>query len=367
MVLSPLGRERPAAEFGSPHKVEPWPLDPEHAKERRTEALRRAKVWQPSNVARVDFSHNPSDSAGTLSDSIVRCRFLPKSAHGTTPKFDCVLPDGEIVKVKYGLTSEIPAEIVASRLLAALGFGADQMFLVPRVRCYGCPHFPFYVTWALDRLSARDALTRHLPDDRYTDFEWAAVERHRDGATIETDDARGWAWYELDQIDPSSGGASRAEVDALRLIAMFLVHWDNKAENQRLACLDPRPSKPAPCRRPFAFVHDLGATFGPSKIDIDRWQATPMWLDAQRCTIGMKSLPYGGGTFADTPITEGGRRLILRQLQALSEAQIVALFASAHVDEFHWGSGSGVAAQAWTAAFRNRVRQIADGGPCPAP
>src|SRR5439155_19213676 len=177
--------------------------------------------------AHVDFSGDPPDPAGTLSDPVVRCRFLPKSAHGTTPKFDCVLPGGEIVKVKYGLSAEIPAEIIASRLLTALGFGADRMFLVPRVRCYGCPHFPFYVTWALDRLSARDAVSRYLPEDRYTDFEWPAVERRFEGAAIETEESHGWAWYELDRIDPPVG-ASRAEVDALRLLAMFLAHWDNK-------------------------------------------------------------------------------------------------------------------------------------------
>src|SRR5207244_12634557 len=100
--------------------------------------------------------------------------------------------------------------------------------------------------------------------------------------------------------------------------------------------------------------------------ELDRWQAAPIWLDARRCTVGMKSLPYDGGTFADTSITEGGRKLLARQLQALSEAQILALFGSAHVDEFHWGAGSGADARAWTAAFRGRVRQIAEAGPCPS-
>src|SRR5207249_948530 len=162
-----------------------------------------------------------------------------------------------------------------------------------RIRCYGCPHFPFYVTWVLDRLSAREAVARHLPDDRYTDFEWPAVERRFEGATIETDESHGWAWFELEQIDPSIG-ASRAEVDALRLIGIFLAHWDNKAENQRLVCLDPRPAQPGPCRRSFAFIHDLGSTFGPTKLELDRWQAAPIWLDARRCTVGMKSFPYDG-------------------------------------------------------------------------
>ena len=364
MVLSPLGRERPAAEFSPPRKVEPWPIDPDHAEELRSLALHRAQVWRSSDPARVDLSRNPADPAGTLSDPIVRCRFLPKSAHGTTPKFDCVLPDGEIVKVKYGGTGEIPSEILASRLLSALGFGTDRMYLVPRVRCYGCPQFPFYVTWALDKISARDAVTRHLPDDRYTDFEWAAVERHFDGATIETAQSRGWAWYELEQINPPDG-ASRAELDALRVAAVFLAHWDNKAENQRLVCLDPVPEHPALCQRPFALIQDLGSTFGPGRLDIDDWRATPVWIDPRSCTVSMKSLKYGGGTFPNTRIGEDGRRLIARQLGALSDAQIVGLFTSVHLREFAFNI-NGVDAEAWAAAFREKVRQIAEAGPCPA-
>jgi hypothetical protein len=35
-------------------------------------------------------------------------------------------------------------------------------------------------------------------------------------------------------VDPAKGGATRAELDALRLTAILLGHWDNKASNQRL-------------------------------------------------------------------------------------------------------------------------------------
>jgi len=143
VALSPMGRAEPPPDFAQPRLAAEWPADSSSARDFRAVALRRAKVWHPSDVVAADFASNPPDPAGTLSDSIVRCRFLPKAAHGTTPKFDCVLPDGEVVKVKYGHTGEIHAEIAASRLLSALGFGADRMFVVPRVRCYGCPRFPF--------------------------------------------------------------------------------------------------------------------------------------------------------------------------------------------------------------------------------
>jgi hypothetical protein len=341
-----------------------WPSDSPRAAELRDGALRRASVWQPPDPASFDFSANPPDPAGTLSGAIIRCRFLPKPARGTTTKFDCVLQDGEVVKVKYGGTGEIPAEVAGTRLLRALGFGADLMYVVPRVRCYGCPRFPFYLTWALDRLRARDAVTRHLPDDRYTDFDWAVVERRFEGMEIKASGVEGWAWWELDQVDPSHG-ATRSEIDALRVTAMLLAHWDNKSRNQRLVCLDTPASGGEPCPRVWAIIDDLGATFGPNKVDLVQWKATRMWADAQRCAISMRQLPYGGGTFPDVEITEAGRRLIARQLEALSDAQMVSLFRAARFPE-HFGDSPSGDPNAWAQLLRDKIRQISTAGPCPS-
>ena len=114
------------------------------------------------------------NSALTVRDqfpAIAGWHYLDSAATGTTAKFDCVLPDGEVVKVKYGHTGEIHAEIAATRLLTALGFGADRMYLIPRIRCYGCVRNPFYTSWVLDKVHARELVTRSVPEDRFTDFE----------------------------------------------------------------------------------------------------------------------------------------------------------------------------------------------------
>jgi len=214
-------------------------------------------------------------------------------------------------------------------------------------------------------LHARAFAARHLADDRYTDFEWAAVERRFEGASIEVPDGKGWAWWELDQVDPASG-ASRAELDALRIIAMFLAHWDNKASNQRLVCLDPLGPRPEPCRRPFAIIQDLGATFGPNKLDLPQWKATPIWADLHGCMISMRKLPYGGATFPDVHITERGRQLIARQLAALDDRQIVSLFSTLRFGELDGGVESGATVNAWAQAFLEKVRQITEAGPCPS-
>jgi hypothetical protein len=360
--LLPAGRERPPSAFAPPHQKGTWPMNPTAREDARRTALHQAKVWTATDPSSADLGANPPDPEGTLSEPLVRCRYLDSPARGTTAKFDCVLRDGEVVKVKYGHTGEIQAEIAATRLLTALGFGADRMFLIPHLRCYGCIRTPFYTNWVLDKVGARELVARSVPDDRYTDFEWAAVERHFGGLTIEAVAREGWAWFELDPIDPSLG-ASRAERDALRLAAVLLAHWDNKAVNQRLVCLAPSPSGPVPCPRPFALINDLGATFGPNKVDRDHWRATPIWADRARCTVSMRQFPYSGATFFDTTISEAGRQLIARELTALSERQLTSLFAAARFREVL--SGGDDEAGAWAAVLLDKIRQIADGGPCP--
>ena len=359
--LMPAGRETSPVGFAPPKPRPKWNAGDRSPREVRDLALRQARVWTPTDIASADLAANPHDPSGFLSQPIVRCRYLDGPASGTTAKFDCVLPDGEIVKVKYGGTGEIQAEVAASRLLAAAGFGADQMFMVPRVRCYGCVRTPYYTMKVLDYLHARERFVRSVPEDTFTDFEWVGVERRLDGAEIEADGEDGWAWYELKAADPA---ANRAERDALRLFAVLLAHWDNKAANQRLVCLSPAAAGGGVCPRPFAYINDLGATFGPDKVELDHWSKAPFWSDRRRCIVSMRQLPYSGATFPDTPISEAGRQLLLRQLGPLTERQLVALFTSTRFGEFRgWGRRPADPKQ-WAATFLERARLIADAGPC---
>jgi hypothetical protein len=128
-----------------------------------------------------------------------------------------------------------------------------------------------------------------------TPTEWAAVERHFGGLPIEAGAREGWAWFELDPIDPSRG-AGRAERDALRLAAILLAHWDNKAANQRLVCLAPAPSGPAPCPLPFALINDLGATFGPEQRWTRSLEGGADLVRPARCTSAA-TVPYSAARF----------------------------------------------------------------------
>ena len=133
------------------------------------------------------LAHSPTMSAAASTST--RC-------DGTTPKFECELPDGEVVKVKY-TGAEPHGEVAASRLLGALGFGADRVFFARRLRCYGCPRYPFPTLKLVTLAGADKAFARGLDYDNAIDFEWVSVERKTEGEFIETAAGRGWAWHEL--------------------------------------------------------------------------------------------------------------------------------------------------------------------------
>lgn len=329
----------------------------------RDQILRRAQVWLPPAVAMTELGRNPGGDGGFADDATVECRFQPNGVGGSTPKFDCRLADGSDVKVKYGRDNpEVFSEVIASRLLASLGFPTDRMYTVEQVRCLGCPLDPFK---ALQCLNDRaPACFPTIDYSRAQVFEDVVIERPVKGRRIETTRDRGWTWEELSAVEPAAGGASRAHVDALRLMAVFLGHWDNKANNQRLLCLD--ADDDGPCERPLAMVQDLGDAFGPFKLDLDGWRQLPVWQDAASCRVSMHSLPYGGSTFPDTTISEEGRAFLAERLRGLSRADLRALVAGARLDRYRPSKGRMASLDEWADAMYAKVRAIVDHAPCPA-
>ena len=238
-----------------------------------------------------------------------------------------------------------------------LGYAADTVTIVPRLRCYGCPRHPFLAAH-LRRTFLTPLLLEEIPEG-FTDFEWVSVEQKFPAPAIETDTVTGWDWRELDRVD-----APRAEVDAFRILAVFLAHWDNKSQNQRLVCLDQANDGTA-CQQPLAMIQDLGASFGPPKVNLARWRDLPVWHDRTTCTLSMRALPFEGATFEDVRVSEPGRMLAAERLGAVTELQIERLFADARFPQFQAGTADERDLKVWTQAFQSRVRQISDAR-CPA-
>lgn len=325
----------------------------------RADTIARARVFLPGT---------PDTDMPSAIGPDLECRYEPKDTTGTTPKFDCRLADGSVVKVKYGINPEIPGEVAATRLLSAMGLAADQMSIVRRLRCYGCPRSPYRSRQVAEWFFVAGLLDRFLDYGEYVDFANAAVERKFAARAFEVDAHEGWGFYELAAVDSSRGGASRAEIDALRLIAVFLAHWDNKAPNQRLICLGDRGADSAePCEKPLLMLQDLGATFGPKKVDYLGWKHAPIWRDAQGCTATMSALPYRGATFADVEISEAGRQLAAAKLGALDAAALTNLFLSSNFPDAETGRVGTANVQPWVGVYQEKLAAITNRSCAPSP
>ena len=336
------------------------PSTPSVAATLRDGALRRART-RVGDVNREALIAEPDDPKGILTRDEVSCTFVAHAPGGTSLKFDCALDDGEVIRVKYGHQPEIHAEVAATRLLAALGYASDHVYMVHRVHCRGCPVNPFVTTLLLDAMGMDgDEISRAGSHDQ-REFEWVSVERKFDAAPIEDETREGWAWWELKNVQ-----ASRVELDAMRLIAVFLAHWDNKADNQRLVCMDqPFGEDAQACRDSVLMIQDVGATFGPTKVNLAQWRHMPVWADRATCTVSMHALPYRGATFGDTQISDTARVRVGTELAAFSDAELRTWFADARFPQFYESTDDGKDLDAWIAAYRGRVAQILNAGPCP--
>jgi hypothetical protein len=283
---------------------------------------------------------------------------------GHSLKFACDVGNGDIVKVKFGeANGEVYGEVAATRLLWALGFGADRMYPV-RVNCLGCPSSLGGVP------SSAGAFT----------FDPAVIERSMTGARFEDDP--GWSWSELELVEEESGGSPRAHRDALKLLAVFLQHSDTKTEQQRLVCVDQRSSKrPERCARPFLLMDDVGLTFGRANFinhnpvagaNLERWSHTPVWLDSTGC-VG--NLPRSfTGTLNNPRISEEGRQFLADLLVRLSSRQVHDLFEVGRFDlrpqSDDDAAGKGVIDE-WVRVFNRKRDEIVTRrcpmGPVPAP
>ena len=189
-------------------------------KEYRAAVIARAQVWEATDIPSMDLKTGPKGEKAFALAAPVTCTYVNKTLPGKTPKFDCRIEPDNDVKVKYGGTnSEVYGEVVATRLLWALGFGADRQYSV-RVVCRGCP--------------ASFGGVARSPQDSV--FDPAMIERKMPAAAFEPND--GWSWDELNLVDEAAGGATRAQRHALTLLAVVMQHGDNKSEQQRLICRD---------------------------------------------------------------------------------------------------------------------------------
>jgi hypothetical protein len=188
------------------------------------------------------------------------------------------------------------------------------------------------------------------------DFTNVSIERRKEGRVIKTDHISGWGWDELADVQ---NGEARAQSDALRLLAVFLNHWDNRPANQRLICLhDGSPRADDGCPTPLAYIQDAGATFGyvgghafQRKLDLQGWRDTPIWKNPARCVVQIHAPRFHGATFHPTTISESGRAFLASRLSRLNRSRIRDLFEGAHFDDYRGGSPASRNIDRWVDVF----------------
>jgi hypothetical protein len=319
-------------------------------RDQRLDAIRRAEVWAPTSVASMDLRAGPQGDGSYPPFAAVRCDYVDEKPSGSSAKFNCAVAPGDVVKVKYGKDNvEVYAEVAATRLLWALGFGSDRWYPATVV-CRGCPSDPHR-----DRSQRLGEVT----------FDVAAIERKMPGKTMETKPDEGWNWSEFDLVGEASGAEQRTHRDALKLLAVFLQHTDSKPVQQRLIC-PPHESEAGDgaesCREPFMLIHDVGLTFGRANLrnqnqasgaNFDRWAAIPIWKDPKRC-VGKLSGSFTG-TLSDPVISESGRKFLSGLLAQLSDDQLRDLFEIAR-----FSLHSNVPTGQWVDLFKKKRQEIAE-------
>jgi hypothetical protein len=319
----------------------------------RLDAIRRAEVWMATDIPSMDLKVGPPGPDAFAPFEKVSCDFVQHArGNGMTPKFWCAVTPEDVVKVRYReRNGKVFAQVAATRLMWALGFGADHASPVS-VACRGCPFDP----WE----------SPEKPDAPVVLFDPATIDRKMGGKTLETKPNQGWEWKELDLVDEKAGGAPLAQRDALKLMAVFLQHTDSKASNQELMCLDrqlgEKHAAADKCAHPFMMIPDLGTTFGhanafnrdaPGSVNFKNWSEASIWRDKEKAKgsncIG--NLPGSiTGTLDNPVISEAGRTFLADLLVQLSDAQLHDLFDVARFTR----RDPGASTDDWVHAFKQK-------------
>ncbi len=305
----------------------------------RMQYLQEAQIWsRPAWIdSQLNFNSQLKILEGPLSqefpalraDQQIECRYLPQTnTNGRTPKFHCEIDwNGrkEKVKVKYGAENgELYAEVAASRLLWALGFKADGVFPVRSVLCKQCP--------------SQDPFRNPNGQPKDYFFQFATIERKFPGTKIEQTENQGWGWdeilrgFEPQVLSGLSGSQLQRKVqmkthrDALRLLAVFLQHADNKPEQQRLVCEGNEVA--GQCQGSTGLViQDLGATFGggsfgvfgnitqDSKMNSNEWGKVNVWKNAGQCQAYLSKSFVGSSALVHPTVSEEGRAFLAKLIQ----------------------------------------------------
>ena len=185
-----------------------------------------ATLWKdPGNIKSLDLFYGPG---GKKHEPHGPFEFVKEDLKGTSPKFDVTDGDGTKWRAKVGV--EARPETVASRLLWAMGYGANENYFFADLKV---EKLPPQLKRGQNFVSAPDEVRA------------VRLQRHPGGEKK----AEVWHW----RANPFFG---TREFNGLRVMMALINNWDLKDENN--AIYDD-PSSPG---KQIYEVTDVGATFG---------------------------------------------------------------------------------------------------------
>lgn len=191
----------------------------------RAEAGPGPVLWRrPADISARNLFWGPGGSKNAPRGTFT---FITEDLNGTNPKFDVRDQNGVKWKVKLG--EEARAEVVATRLVWAVGYSANEDYFLPELRVEGMPA----------RLHRGQNLV--APDGSVHNVR---LKRHLEGEKKIAE----WRW----RRNPF---ASTRELNGLRVMMALINNWDLKDENNSIYT-ERQPREEA------YLVSDLGASFG---------------------------------------------------------------------------------------------------------
>jgi hypothetical protein len=187
-------------------------------------------LWSdPGNIAERDLYYG---QGGQDHQPKPPFTFLREDMHGTNPKFDARDADGKKWRVKLG--EESRPEVVASRLLWAVGYFANDDYVLPQATVTGLK---------MKRKS------KEAKGDRVSYARFARKPGGQDKIGI-------WEWKD----NPFTGSR---EFDGLRVMMALMNNWDLKDDNNSVYVDDKND-------RQIFLANDVGASFGTNGLSWTR-------------------------------------------------------------------------------------------------
>jgi hypothetical protein len=190
-------------------------------------------LWRdPADIASRNLFYGPGGKAHEPRGTF---KFDKEDMAGSCPKFDVIDQDGVKWKVKLG--PEVRPETVASRLVWAVGYFANEEYFVPVLRVQNLKRLR-----RGNNLVSRDGT---IPEVR--------MKRHPANETK----IGIWSWSK----GPFNG---TAEWYGLRVLMAVINNWDLKDVNNAVYLTDSQPAEER------YLVSDLGASFGYTGLNLDK-------------------------------------------------------------------------------------------------